>query len=281
VLAICFSACTQIEETGTAAPEIKIERKAFVEQNYSNASAMDCTEIVKFIGDMNTRLDEEFRISDYEMYYDKETSTVFVTSSTSTLAFKVDESGNILFSSCTGPQETKSIISQGIAKTYNSTFSNSVEDLFSTVESARWLNSLNSSYIDSAVSGFSMRDLDTTLSASMPEVPEMELYDGFPTITEAISRTRRMDLEDYFESPTLDKFWSDVDASSIQSEMDANTQIGSSIKDYFNNTTIEAPEVDRPTDSSSSGAFSGTGSSINSSDSSVGSAISATTGENE
>ena len=90
-----------------------------------------------------------------------------------------------------------------------------------------------------------------------------------------------MDLEDYFESPTLDKFWSDVDASSIQSEMDANTQIGSSIKDYFNNTTIEAPEVDRPTDSSSSGAFSGTGSSINSSDSSVGSAISATTGENE
>ena len=246
IATVLLSGCTPIQSSGPAAPEIKIERKEFVKQTYLDASAMDCTEVVKFINGINSTLDDDLKIEDYEMFYDKDNSTVFVTSDISTLAFKVDDKGNILFSSCTGSPDTKSIISQSIAKAYNSAFSSDVESLFETVESARWLNSLNSSYVNSAVSGFSLRDINKTLIANQPDAPEMEMYNGFPTITEALDNSKLMDLENYFESPTLDKFWKDVDTTSINSELKEQQESGNSIKDFFNGITVTPPEVERP-----------------------------------
>lgn len=243
-LLLCTCGCSAIEKTGPKAPEIKIERKIFIEDQYMQAKeAIDCSEIVAFIDDLNEKLYDDEKVKDYDLYYDKEAQTVYVTSAATALAFKLDSNGHILFTSCTGPYETKVAISQGIAKTYASSFSSDVEALFATVEAQTWLNDLNSSYINKAVSGFSMKDLDTSLTATQPDVPELKTYNGFPTITEALDNAKLMDLENYFESPTLKKFWKDVDISSITGEIKNNDVIGDAIRDQFNNTTVTAPDT--------------------------------------
>ena len=206
---IMLCACTSTNNYGNAAPEVKVERRNFIRQMYSNVASIDCTNIVDFIEDMNTRLDDKYKIQNYDMHYNDEISTVFVSSNISVLAFKVDADGNILLISCTGSQDIKAALNKGIAQTYNSEFSDSVEELFAAVEASRWLNQLNIDYMRVAAKNIEISEIELNFIAQMPdtmEMPEIEVYSGFPTITESLENKGLTSLENYFESPTLNKF---------------------------------------------------------------------------
>ena len=69
---------------------------------------------------------------------------MYVKTDKATLAFKLDEAGDILFASCTGDAATKATLSQGIAKTLIGSSADDVEALFDKVEESRWLNAINS-----------------------------------------------------------------------------------------------------------------------------------------
>ena len=50
------------------------------------------------------------------------------------------------------------------------------------------------------------------------------------------------DLTDYFESPSLGKYWTDIDTDDIQDDIAKVEQNGTSLRDLFHSYQLEAPE---------------------------------------
>lgn len=226
-----LSACTPLPSYGPEANDIKVNRQEYVAQT-PPSPGYDVSPIISFIEDMNKSLDETSKITDYTTSYDSGTDTIYVkTAQGTSLAFKVDDTGQILFASCNGAPETKALLSQGIAKTLMGS-SNETEALFDKVEEARWLNSINMGIVADNTDGFNLKELDTSLpDAVAPEAPALDTGLTMPTLTEKLRSAGISDLSNYFESPTLGKYWDDIDMSKMQDEIKDAESKGDGFRD--------------------------------------------------
>lgn len=237
---LTLSACTQLPESKPTVDGIKVSRKDYVEQEIQTEEK-DISSVVQFVEELNAQLEPKDRLEDYTTSYDKETDTVFLEAGQSTMAFKLGSEGEILFASCNGSPSVKSVMSRGIAKVMMGG-SSEVEGLFQKAEESRWLNAINSKALSSSADAFLLDDLDTSLPDSTPpELPKLDSELTMPTITEKLEDAGLMDLSEYFESPTLEKFWDGIDVNDIQSEMADTKNRGN---DFQN---IELPDVSSST----------------------------------
>ena len=228
---LLLSACTPLPSYGPAANDIKVNRQEYVEQ-IPSSPGYDVSPVVSFIEDMNQTLDEQSRITDYTTSYDSATDTVYVNTAQGTsMAFKVDSTGQILFASCNGAPETKALLSQGIAKTLMGS-SNETEALFSKIEEARWLNGINMAIVANNTGGFNLDELDISLpDADAPDTPSLDTSLTMPILTEKLRSAGVSDLSDYFESPTLEKYWDDIDIGKMQDEIKDTENRGDAFQD--------------------------------------------------
>ena len=228
---LLLSACTPLPSYGPAASDIKVNRQEYVEQ-LPPSPGYDISPITAFIENLNGGLDEGDRITNYTTSYDSSTDTVYVkTAEGTSLAFKVNSTGQILFASSNGSPETKALLSQGIAKTLMGS-GNETEALFNKIEETRWLNDINMEIVTNNAEGFGLDELDTSLpDANAPDAPSLDTGLKMPTLTEKLRSAGVSDLSDYYESPTLDKYWEDIDIGKMQDEIKDTEKKGDSFQE--------------------------------------------------
>lgn len=78
---------------------------------------------------------------------------------------------------------------------------------------------------------------------------ERALSDGLemPKLTDSLENYGVKDLSNYYEAPSLEKFWTGVDMSGIKKEVDSLTESGISLKASFDGLKLDNPELDVPT----------------------------------
>ena len=240
-----------VQRLASGAPEIKVDRGEYVEQKNSTKNAIDISSVIAFVETMNKTLPASEQIVDYETSYDPEEHTVYVESEQGTLAFRLDDDDEIQFVSSSGTPEQKAAMSHSIATVYIGLGeANDVQNLFSKVEETRWLNNINCKAVEQNIGSFSLSDLDLSLlDANIPELDgteeiESQIQQGLsmPVLTEKLEEAGLDDLTDYFESPTLDKYWADIDTDDIHDDISKIEQNGTSLRDLYHNYQLEAPE---------------------------------------
>lgn len=118
------------------------------------------------------------------------------------------------------------------------------------MEETRWLNNINCKAVEKNIDSFSFSDLDLSLlDANIPELEGADEIEGtisqgltMPVLTEQLEEAGLDDLTDYFESPSLGKYWTDIDTDDIQDDIAKVEQNGTSLRDLFHSYQLEAPE---------------------------------------
>lgn len=255
--------------TGSKAPEVSTERLGYLAQLKQGVTAADISDVMAFMKTLTAIVGEDV-IGEYTTSYDADTETVYVTTKSANIAFRLDSDGNVMFASANGSPSVKSALNQAIAKIYIGTGrANSVENLFDEIEETRWLNSINSNVALKSIESFSMDTLDTTLKTETP-VFDTDAYTfsassgssslstlssiqrllsedlELPVLTTKLESYGVTDLTNYYESPSLSKFWKEVDYSSINSEIDSITGGAKTLQDYYTSLELESPDMEVP-----------------------------------
>lgn len=251
-LCLLLSACGgNIQRLAPGAPEIKVDRGEYLEQKNAGKDSVDISSVIAFVETMNDTLPPSEQITDYTTSYDEEEHTVYVHSEQGDLAFRLSDDGEIQFVSSSGTPEQKATMSHSIATVYIGLGeANDVESLFSKVEETRWLNNINCKAVEKNIDSFSFSDLDLSLlDANIPELEGADEIEGtisqgltMPVLTEQLEEAGLDDLTDYFESPSLGKYWTDIDTDDIQDDIAKVEQNGTSLRDLFHSYQLEAPE---------------------------------------
>lgn len=250
LLAITLTACSQPISLGTAAPDIRTDRGDYLAQKNATSNAVDISSVIAFVETMNQTLSPEEQIKDYTTSYDAEDHTVFVKSDKGTLAFRLDSNNDVQFVSSSGTPEEKAALSHGIAAVYIGLGeANSVDALFNQAEETRWLNNINCKVVEGNINSFALSDLDLSLLDATPPSIEgssdvQDLIDGglqMPVLTDKLEEAGLDDLTDYFESPSLNKYWTGIDTDSIHGDISKIESNGTSLRDYFNTIKLDPP----------------------------------------
>lgn len=251
-LCMLLSACgSSIQRLAPGAPEIKVDRGEYVEQKNAGKNAVDISSVIAFVETMNATLPPSEQIKDYKTSYDEDEHTVYVKSDQGTLAFRLGDDNEIQFVSSSGTPEQKAAMSHSIAAVYIGLGEASdVESLFSKVEETRWLNNINCKAVEENIGNFSLSDLDLSLlDANIPDLDGAdEVKDTIghgltmPVLTERLEEAGLDDLTDYFESPTLSKYWTEIDTDDIKDDITKVEENGTSLRDLFHSYQLEAPD---------------------------------------
>ena len=210
IVSIIVSLCGCAEVTrgnGLSAQPVKIDRKNYVDSRTEALGGIDCTQVMSHITEINRYLTTDKKIpEDPEMWYDKELETIYVQSPDSVLAFRVDEKGNVLFTSCTGSLATKGSINRAIAIATNPSVNSEVEAIQSAVEETDWLNNINRAQLSQQGRSLQFEPLDTTLDTSFGSSVRMFTFNGYPTLTDALVSLNQ-NVDGLYESSIMSKFW--------------------------------------------------------------------------
>ena len=245
VMSITLAACEPVYQTGPVRPEVQTNRENYINGKNSTSPAYNVTSVIEFIDSMNESLEPSERIVDYVMSYDAETDTVYLKQGDSAIVFKVDADGKVIFASCSGDPERKTTLSQGIAKVIMYGGASPVEQLFDQIEESRWLNQINTNVVMQKLQS----DFGTSMDTAMPDWTldasgELDTTLTMPTITNELERAGLKDMADYFESPTLPKFWQGIDRDEMLSEIDTYGHRGEAFKDIvMPDNSIAAPDM--------------------------------------
>lgn len=233
VLAISLFGCTEVTRgSGLSAQPVKIDRKDFIDSQSEALGGIDCSQIMTHIEEINRYLTSEKKIPEEpEMWYDKELETIYVQGAESVIAFRVDEQGNVLFTSCTGSLATKGSINRAIAIATNPSVNSEVEAIQCAVAETEWLNTINSAQLSAQGKSLQFTPLDTTLDTSFGSSVHMFTFNGYPTLTEALS-SMDQNIDGLYESSIMSKFWETSSAMS-------NTIGVSDYVNTFNNSVGE------------------------------------------
>lgn len=262
--------------TGSKAPEVSAERIGYLAQLKQGVTAADISDVIAFMNTLTAIVGED-TIGEYTTSYDADTETVYVTTKNANIAFRLDSDGNVMFASANGTPSVKSALSQAIAKIYIGTGrANSVESLFDKIEETRWLNAINSNVALKSIESFStdvplgsveLKELDTSLNTETPVFDDVEIH-GFsassgsstlsslqrklsedlelPVLTSKLQSHGVTDLTNYYESPSLSKFWKEVDYTDINKEIESVTSGGKTLQDYYTSLELESPDMEVP-----------------------------------
>lgn len=252
--------------SGPKAPEVSAERLGYLAQLKQGVTAADISDVIAFMKTLTAIVGEDM-IGEYTTSYDAETETVYVTTKNANIAFRLDSDGNVMFASANGAPSVKSALSQAIAKIYIGTGrAESVDKLFDEIEETRWLNSINSNVALKSIESFSMDTLDTTLKTETPtfdtDVRSYSVVSGsstlsslqrrlsedleLPVLTTKLESYGVTDLTNYYESPSLSKFWKETDYTDINKEIDSVTSGGKTLQDYYTSLELESPDMEVP-----------------------------------
>lgn len=239
--------------TGTAAPQITIDRQAQVKAQQDDR--VDISSVVAFVETMNTVLEPGHKIRDYKTSYDKDSQTVYVTTDGANIAFKLDDEGNVLFASANGDATTKTALSQGIAQMYIGTgISSQFNEVFRKAEETRWLNDLNSQVVAKMANEYHFEELNDVLPyVAVPTLSgvsdlEKKLNDGLemPVLTDAMQNNGITVLTNYYETPNLEEYASKLEMPDIFSELNGITEDGLTLRDKYDKVKLETPETYSP-----------------------------------
>lgn len=241
--------CSSSENLGSKAPEIAIDRGEYIKQKNASLEVKDISCVTDFLDTLNAIVGEEL-LQDVEVSYDPKLQTVYATTKDANIAFRLDDNGEVMMASANGSPEIKAALNRGIAKAYiGSGKAGSVDSLWNKIDEIRWLNDINSAVVVKAAQEFRMDELDITLpSASLPEsylkAPDTTLK--IPSLTDCLESKGIKDLTNYYESPSLSKFWKDSDMSDIEKEISDINKKGTAIKDSYANISLEKPNQKLP-----------------------------------
>jgi len=242
-MVFALAGCGMKYESGPPAPQPQPTRE--YEMQKEEKTGYDITPVVDFIKHINESLDEEDQIKDYNTSYDKDTNTVYVYSGDSTIAFKMDDEGNVLYASCTGNLDEKATIGRAIANVLMYGSDRPVEALFRQIEEKQWLNTLNTNVVKQKLNS----DFKTSLDTSLPDWTvdtsgALDTHISMPLLTTELEQAGLRDLSDYYESPTLPEFWTRIGRNDMLKEIEEYKQKGNLFKDIeIPETTIETPNL--------------------------------------
>ena len=245
---------------GTAANTLTVSRASYLASK-GRVHAQDISNVIAFIDTLESVVGD---IGDYTTSYDPDTNTVYATTATGNIAFALDDKGYVQFASASGSPATKERLSQGIVQvTIGNAMSNKVSGILNQVEQTKWLNSINANVIAAEMEGFEVTPLDTSMmyfetpalaqlsiSDLMPSDLEREVFGTgrleMPVLTESLSDYGIEDLTNYYESPTLVKFWPGVNMDNITAEVDKIINDGIAVGESFADATLEKPQMEIP-----------------------------------
>lgn len=239
--------------TGTAAPQITIDRQAQVKAQEDDR--VDISSVVAFVETMNTVLEPGQKIRDYKTSYDKNSQTVYVSADGANIAFKLDDDGNVLFASASGDAATKTALSQGIAQMYIGTgISSQFNEVFRKAEETRWLNDINSQVVAKMANEYHFEELNDILpyveTPTLSGVSDLEkkLSGGLqmPVLTDTMQNNGIQDLTNYYEAPDLEEYASKLEMPDIFSELNGVTEDGLALREKYDKVKLETPETDSP-----------------------------------
>ena len=245
--ALIVCGCTANTAIGPKGQDVLVDRGEFVEGR--NSQTTDITAAVNYIDKLNTYLDNAHKIKNYKVTYDENESTYFVTTDNIIIAIKVDEYGNPIFASCSGDANAKNLYSKCIAYLYLGDSHYQTASIERAAEEQTWLAKINNKRINGEIAGMDNSELDATLpGVEDPKVPKINtgaLEGAFPD-TGDLDSFKLMDLSNYFESPTLPKFWEDNDTvpSGMNLEISEYSRLGSVIKEQYGSATLDRPTMD-------------------------------------
>lgn len=242
---ILLSACAPTFESGPPRPSVRPDRAEQLGLD-SQKPSYDISAVVSFVDEMNVSLPLSEHIKDYDTSYDEKTATVYLSTDDATIAFKMDADGNVAFASCTGSPSIKSELSHSIARAIMYGGDSPVEQLFGQIEEKIWLNELNMDVVRGKMGSSISSSLDTQMPDwTLNTSGELDTAITMPTITNELERVGLKDLSDYFESPTLPKFWSGIDRDDMLAEIGDYGKKGEAFKDFVmpNKPELTSPDI--------------------------------------
>jgi len=250
-----LAGCSQPVSVGGGASAIHIDRGEYLALK-NGMTTQDISSVIDFIDNLESVVGD---IGDYTTSYDKNTNTVYATTDTGNIAFHLDENGNVVFASANGSVETKTRLNQGITRvSIGNCIANQVSGVLSQVEQTKWLNAINANVIAAEVGGVNFTQLDTSLMYF--ETPaldnllasdlERDVYGAgqisMPVLTETLANYGVQDMTNYYESPTLTKFWTGIDLSDMEASINQIVEDGIALGNNYANATLERPGLEVP-----------------------------------
>lgn len=258
ILMSTLAGCEKPVNVGSSASTIEVDRGAYFAQK-NNVKAQDISNVIEFIDSIEKIAGD---IGAYTTSYDPDTSTVYATTDDGNIAFYLDDQGYVMFASANGTLETKTKLNQAIVEvTIGNAFKNGINDVFNMPEQKKWLNEINANVVAAEVDdiGVSIESLDPTimyfdtpaLDAVVSSDLERDVFGvgvaTMPVLTEELEEYGIMDLTNYYEAPNLSKFWSPMDTSKMEENINELMEQGQSMSDeFYENATLENPGEEVP-----------------------------------
>lgn len=256
VAVLSLTGCGSVERIANSADTITIDRGEYLALKNGMVTAQDISSVIAFMGALETTVDG---LGEYTTSYDAETNTVYVITEKGNIAFRLDDDGNVLFAAANGTGGNKAELSQGILETQiANVVANRVRGVFDEVEQTKWLNTINANVIAAEIGAAQFTALDTSLMYfSTPALDRLATTDyerdiletgklTMPVLTEHLDSYGITDLSNYYEAPSLVKFWPDMDMSNMESKIDEMVSNGVALSEQFSNIELEAPSTAIP-----------------------------------
>ena len=200
LISMVLSSCGFSPGVGPAAQSVQVSRYDFIKSQYSPVEAADCTQVVEYIKTINRYMPKELSLVDYELSYDPELATVYATTENYTIAFLLDPTtGFVRFCSCTGTIDVKSAFAKALAIAFEPNMPQEADAIRDAVEEARWMNEINSAYIESQAKEYIFAEEKEEVELPDGSTVEKDTYDGFDTVAEAVEKQGE-DTTELFEN---------------------------------------------------------------------------------
>lgn len=250
-----LAGCSQAVSVGNGASTIQIDRGEYLALK-TGVTTQDISSVIDFIDNLESVVGD---IGDYTTSYDKDTNTVYVTTDAGNIAFYLDANGDVVFASANGSIETKAKLNQGITRVSIGNYvANQVSGVLNQVEQTKWLNTINANVIAAEIGSTNFTQLDTSLmyfetpalDSLMASDLERDVYGvgqvTMPVLTDTLANYGIQDLTNYYESPTLTKFWTGADLSDMESTINQIVEDGIALGMNYANATLESPSLEVP-----------------------------------
>lgn len=240
---------------GNGTSTITVDRGEYLALK-TGVTTQDISSVIDFIENLESVVGD---IGDYTTSYDKDTNTVYATTDTGNIAFYLDANGDVVFASANGSLETKTKLNQGITRVSIGNYvANQVSGVLNQVEQTKWLNTINANVIAAEIGGTNFTQLDISLmyfetpalDNLMASDLERDVYGigqvTMPVLTDTLASYGIQDLTNYYESPTLTKFWTGIDMSDMEASITQIVEDGISMGMNYANATLESPNLEVP-----------------------------------